>query len=342
MASISRFGRAISSGKSASDNSFPSRVSVSSAVWSSRFAKSESAVPVVIKNSSQSSWPDNRLWHRLRQLREKGSRRLKTAGKSRKYQRDIILMRATCPAAPAALTRSAKFAHCPKFVADFAGRAVAAVSADAAVSYRPPGFDADGVALALRRVGVAAMDRFQRDLALAAALGGGVRGCEILQPSWHRLGRAARRDRRRGGRRGHARRLDHHPTGGEKPVPVAEPQRGSQGAGVSARGVDRSGAAEAADPGNLPQHRRARSNGPVRRTGRFYLCLRPSGISAQPARSGAAGGDPAQSGQAQRPQSRPRGAPAGRHLYGPGAGFGVAAMLERKSRFLSQIWPVLA
>src|SRR6266403_1402191 len=90
MASISRFGRAISSGKSASDKSLPSRASVSSAIWSSRFAKSDSAVAVVIKNSSQSSWPDNRLWHRLRQFRQLGSRRLKTAGKSGKFQRDML------------------------------------------------------------------------------------------------------------------------------------------------------------------------------------------------------------------------------------------------------------
>jgi monofunctional glycosyltransferase len=51
------------------------------------------------------------------------------------------------------------------------------------------------------------------------------------------------------------------------------------------------------------------------------------GIDAGAARGGLAGGDPAQSGQAQRPQSRPRGAPSGRDLYGPGAGFGPAAML---------------
>jgi hypothetical protein len=55
MASIRRFGRAISSGRSASDNNFASSASVSSAVRSSRFAKSDSAVPVVIKNSSRSS-----------------------------------------------------------------------------------------------------------------------------------------------------------------------------------------------------------------------------------------------------------------------------------------------
>ena len=80
---------------------------------------------------------------------------------------------------------------------------------------------------------------------------------------------------------------------------------------------------------------------PVRRAGRRYLRLRPPGIRPVAARSGAAGGDPAQSGQAQRPQSRPRGAPSGRDLYGPGAGFRVAAMLERKSRFLSQFWAFL-
>ena len=146
--------------------------------------------------------------------------------------------------------------------------AAAALSGGAALSHRPSGLDADGLALADGRAGVAAMDRFQRDVALAAALGGGLRGCQILQPSRHRLGRAARRDRRRRGRRGDARRLDHHPAGGEKPVPVAGPQRGPQGAGVSAGDVDRSRAAEAADPGNLSQHRRTRPVRPVRRRGR--------------------------------------------------------------------------
>ena len=55
------------------------------------------------------------------------------------------------------------------------------------------------------------------------------------------------------------------------------------------------------------------------------LRLRPSGRDAVAARGGLAGGDPAQSGQAQRPQSRPRGAPSGRDLYGPGQ----AAALQR-------------
>ena len=72
---------------------------------------------------------------------------------------------------------------------------------------------------------------------------------------------------------------------------------------------------------------------------RLRLCLRPSGLEPVAARSGAAGGDPAQSGQAQRPQSRPRGAPAGRDLYGPGAGCGIAALLARKSRLFE---PILA
>ena len=39
-----------------------------------------------------------------------------------------------------------------------------------------------------------------------------------------------------------------------------------------------------------------------------------------PREAALAGGDPAQSGQAQRPQSRSRGAAAGRDLYGAGAG----------------------
>ena len=65
------------------------------------------------------------------------------------------------------------------------------------------------------------------------------------------------------------------------------------------------------------------------------LCLWPSGLQPVAARSGLIGGDPAQSGQAQCPQSRPRRAPSGRDLYGAGAGRGIAAMLERKSRFLS-------
>ncbi len=75
----------------------------------------------------------------------------------------------------------------------------------------------------------------------------------------------------------------------------------------------------------------------VRRRSRLGLRLRPAGLDPVAARSGLAGGDLAQSGQAQRPQSRPRGAPSGRYLYGPGAVRGTAAMLERKSRFLSHL-----
>jgi hypothetical protein len=74
MASISRFGRAVSSGSSASDKSLANRASVSSAVLSSRFAKSV-AVPVVIKNSSSSIRPDNPLWHRLRQSQGSGPKK---------------------------------------------------------------------------------------------------------------------------------------------------------------------------------------------------------------------------------------------------------------------------
>ena len=167
----------------------------------------------------------------------------------------------------------------------------------------------------------------------------GVRGRQILQPSRRRLGRAARGDRRRRGRRGDPRRLDHHPAGGEKPVPVAGPQRGPQGAGVAAGAVDRLRAAEAADPGNLSQHRRARALRPVRRASRRRLRLRPSGLQPVAARGGAAGGDPAQSGQAQRPQSRPRGAPAGRDLYGPGAGRRSCSAAGAKIAVFEPFWP---
>src|SRR5258708_37637688 len=101
------------------------------------------------------------------------SQRLKSAGKVRNYQGDMVRSRSaywTTPPLPSA--RNARFAHCPDFIADCAGRAVAAVSARAALSRRPSGLDADGLALAQGRAGRAAMDRFQRDFALTAALGG--------------------------------------------------------------------------------------------------------------------------------------------------------------------------
>ena len=246
MASISRFGRAISSGSSVSDNSFASSASVSSAVWSSRFAKSVGAVPVVIKNSSRSVRAGQSFMAAASSIPAGMGlgRRLKRAGKTgtdpARYASDRPLRRL----APRLEPEIVRFAHCPKSAADRAGGAVAAVSAGAVLSRRPSGLDADGLALADRRAGVAAMDRFRRDFAGAAALGGGLRGRQILQPPRHRLGRAARGDRRRGGRRGGARRLDHHPAGGEEPVPVAGPQRGPQGPGDPAGDVDRSGAAE--------------------------------------------------------------------------------------------------
>ena len=100
------------------------------------------------------------------------------------------------PAAGWAEPEASEFAHCPNFAADFAGGAAVAVSGDAVLSRRPSGLDADGLALAQGRAGVAAMDRFQGDFAGAAALGGGLRGRQILQPSRRRLGRAAGCDRR--------------------------------------------------------------------------------------------------------------------------------------------------
>ncbi|BAR56658.1 monofunctional biosynthetic peptidoglycantransglycosylase [Bradyrhizobium diazoefficiens] len=47
-----------------------------------------------------------------------------------------------------------------------------------------------------------------------------------------------------------------------------------QGAGIPAGVVDRFRPAQAADPGNLPQHRRARSAGPVWGGGGQCLCVR--------------------------------------------------------------------
>ncbi len=210
------------------------------------------------------------------------------------------------------LTRNAEFARCPKFVADRAGRAAAAISADAALSRRPSGLDADGLALAAgapvsrQWINFAAISPFLPRSVVAAE---DAKFCSHHGIDWDALRDV---DRRRGGWRGHPRRLDHHPAGGEEPVPVAGPQRGPQGAGVSARAVDRSGVAEAAD---LEIYLNIAELGP---SGQFgaeagsRLRLRPSGIGAGAARGGVAGGDPAQSGPAQRPQSRPRGAPSGR------------------------------
>ncbi len=61
-----------------------------------------------------------------------------------------------------------------------------------------------------------------------------------------------------------------------------------------------------------------------------------SAATLSPREASPAGGDPAQSGQAQRPQSGPRRAPSGRDLYGTGQCGRPAALLERKSCVLSQ------
>ena len=52
--------------------------------------------------------------------------------------------------------------------------------------------------------------------------------------------------------------------------------------------------------------------------GRRDVCVRPFGLDAVAPRGGPTGGDPAQSGPAQRPQSRSRGPTPGRDLYGAG------------------------
>ena len=81
--------------------------------------------------------------------------------------------------------------------------AAAAISADAVLSRRPSGLDADGLALA--KTGAPVSRQWIDFNAISPSLPRSVvarRGREILQPSRHRLGRAARRDRRRRGRRG--------------------------------------------------------------------------------------------------------------------------------------------
>src|SRR3974390_221275 len=294
MASISRFGRAVSSRNGASDRSLANTASVSSAVWSSRRVKSELAVTVVIQNSSQSTFGRTILYGKaFVNCAWKGSRRRKTAGKNRNYQRDI--------ASNHFLTRKTlEFAHCQELAADRAGVVARALFARALLPRRPPGFGADGMALYHGRADVAAVGRSCRDVAVAAAFGGCRGGCEILPPPWHRLGRAARGDRRRRGRGGCSGRLDDYPAGGQEPVPVARPQRGPQGAGISPRDLAGPGSAETADSGNLSQHCRIWSDRPVWRANRRDLCLRPRRIGRLAPRSGAFGGDPAQSAYAQR------------------------------------------
>src|SRR5215471_178480 len=202
MASISRFGRAVSSGNGTSDRSFANRASVSSAVRSSRRVKSELAVTVVIKKGSQSTFGRtilygaafvNCAWKRLEWP--------KTAGKNRNYQRDIASNRFLS-------RKTFEFAHCPELAADRAGVVARALFAGAVLPSRPPGFGADGVALYRGRADVAAVGRSCCDVAVAAALGGCRGGREILPPPRHRLGCTTRGDRRCRGRGGGSGRLD--------------------------------------------------------------------------------------------------------------------------------------
>ena len=176
----------------------------------------------------------------------------------------------------------------------------------------------------------------------AAALGGRLRGRQILQPSRHRLGRAARGDRRCRGRRGGPRRLDHHPAGGEKPVPVAWPQRGPQGAGVPAGAVDRLvlpkqrileiylNIAELGPVGTVRRRGRARPMPSAARPRACRRARRRCWRRSCPIRSGAAPAIPAP------------GCAAWPGPIWPGHRPGPAALLERKSRILSRFWPYLS
>ena len=185
---------------------------------------------------------------------------------------------------------------------------------------RPSGLDADGLALAQGRAGVAAMGRFQRDFALPAALGGGLRGRQILQPSRHRLGRAARRDRRRRGRRGRPAAARPSPSRWRKTCSCG------RAAAWSARRWNcrwrcgsiwccrSSGSSKSTSisPNSARPGSSAPRPAPVR--------LRASGRDAVAAGGGAAGGDPAQSGHGAAPASPGPGCVGWPDLYGAGAG----------------------
>ena len=82
MASISRFGRAISSGNSVSDSNFGQQGLGILGGLVQALGK-VGAVAVVIKNSSRSIWPDNRLWDRLRQFQRRRRRALKALENAR-------------------------------------------------------------------------------------------------------------------------------------------------------------------------------------------------------------------------------------------------------------------
>src|SRR5262245_37246543 len=197
MASISRLGRAISSGNSVSDNSCASSRSVSSAVWSSRLAKSAAAV-VIQKGSRNVLRPNfgagQSLMWQTSSIPDTDPNRRKRGWKNRelsspcRFPQGLLIRDAR--------TRSLSFAHCPLSAPDPAGAIAAALSGGAVLSRRSSGLDFDGLALAQGGAGVAAMGRSQRHVALTAAHGGGLGGREVLQPSRRRLGCAARGDGR--------------------------------------------------------------------------------------------------------------------------------------------------
>src|SRR5215471_3486120 len=165
-----------------------------------------------------------------------------------------------------------------------------------------------------------------------------VRGWPLLQPSRHRLARAARAlGRRRRHQRG-AGGLHHHPADGQESVPVVGTQFRAQGAGVPARAVDRLRAAQTACARNLSQHRGMGSERAIRRRGRQPLRLQQIRALAHPARGGVAGRGAAEPAAAQRQAAGAGGAPARFGLRGPRRGPGGARLL----RAIRQIIQVLA
>src|SRR6516165_9395576 len=217
-------------------------------------------------------------------------------------------------------------------------RAVAALSPGAALPHAQPDLDPDALALGNGCARGAKLRAHRAHGAGAADDRDRVRGWPLLQPSRHRLARAARAA---GGRRRHQRGaggLHHHPADGQEPVPVAGAQFRAQSAGAAARALARLRAAQTACARNLSQHRGVGSERAIRRRGRQPLRLPQIRALARPARGGVAGGSAAEPAAAQRQAAGAGGAPARLDLRDPRRGPGGAGLL----RAIRQIIKVLA
>ena len=223
------------------------------------------------------------------------------------------------PPAGLGLIRNTRFAHCQNFAAVAAGGAVAALSADAALSRRPP----VSTLMAWRwltgrrcRGNGSISRRFRPCCRVRWSASEDAKFCSHHGIDWDALqdviedaedGEAA------------ARRLDHHPAGRQEPVPVAGPQRDPQGRWNCRWRCGSTWCCPSS--GSWKSTSTSPNWGPSGQFGAeagVAVRVRPFGGDAFAARGGPAGGDPAQSGEAQRPQSRPRRAATGRDLCGAG------------------------